>query len=212
MLIVIRPRNSGRAENGGTIVVVNSELAEAAVDDAARPSDGATVAVIIPTFNQARFLAEAIMSVLAQTRPANEIIVVDDGSTDGPANVVVPIPKGTADPTRQSWTVSGTQPGLRSCSASHIVFLDADDRLLPTALEAGLLALRSDPTARFVYGALRIISENGHPIESNLFIPVDGDRASRILTPKFYCHAGGRPLPTRLSVGSERVGRVNAAL
>ena len=47
-----------------------------------------TVAVIIPTFNHARFLADAIESVLAQTHQADQIIVVDDGSTDEPAGVV----------------------------------------------------------------------------------------------------------------------------
>jgi glycosyltransferase involved in cell wall biosynthesis len=175
VLIVIRPRNSGRAENGGTIVVVNSELAEAAVNDAARPSDGATIAVIIPTFNQARFLAEAIMSVLAQTRPANEIIVVDDGSTDGPANVVSQFPKVQLIRQDNRGPSAARNTGLRCCSASHIVFLDADDRLLPTALEAGLRCIAQRPDCGFVYGALRTISENGHPIESNFFIPVTGD-------------------------------------
>ena len=52
-----------------------------------------TVAVVIPTFNHAHFLADAIMSVLGQTRQADEIIVVDDGSTDDPATVVAQFPK-----------------------------------------------------------------------------------------------------------------------
>ena len=51
-----------------------------------------TVGVVIPTYNHTHFLAEAISSVLAQTRPADEIIVVDDGSTDDPMSVVAQFP------------------------------------------------------------------------------------------------------------------------
>ena len=55
-------------------------------------SDRATLAVVITTYNHARFLADAITSVQAQTRPADKIIVVDDGSTDDPAAVVAQFP------------------------------------------------------------------------------------------------------------------------
>ena len=51
-------------------------------------SDRATLAVVITTYNHARFLADAITSVLAQTRPADKTVEVDDGSTDDPAAVV----------------------------------------------------------------------------------------------------------------------------
>jgi cellulose synthase/poly-beta-1,6-N-acetylglucosamine synthase-like glycosyltransferase len=54
--------------------------------------DPATVAVVITTFNHARFLAQAVTSVLTQTRPAEKIIVIDDGSTDDPATVVAQFP------------------------------------------------------------------------------------------------------------------------
>jgi len=55
-------------------------------------TDRATLAVVITTYNHARFLADAITSVLTLTRPADKIIVVDDGSTDDPAAVVVHFP------------------------------------------------------------------------------------------------------------------------
>ena len=93
----------------GTSVGANSKLSAAAVDDAATPGDGATVAVIIPTFNQANFLAAAIASILAQTRPAEEIIVVDDASTDGPASVVARFKRQSQLGGQEPWTVGGPQ-------------------------------------------------------------------------------------------------------
>ena len=79
------------------------------LDEAGIPADGMTVAVIIPTFNHARFLAEAIMSVLAQTRQADEIIVVDDGSTDDPAAVVAQFQTVRLIRQEQPWAIGGTQ-------------------------------------------------------------------------------------------------------
>ena len=77
------------------------------LEQAGFPADGTTVAVVITTFNQARFLGEAIMSVLAQTRQADTIIIVDDGSSDDPASVAAQ--KGSTDSTGQSWPISGAQ-------------------------------------------------------------------------------------------------------
>jgi glycosyltransferase involved in cell wall biosynthesis len=159
----------------GTIVGVNSKLGEAAVNDAATPSDGATVAVIIPTFNQAHFLTDAIMSILAQTRPADEIIVVDDGSTDDPAAAVVRFQNIQLIRQDNRGPSAARNTGLFRSSANYVVFLDADDRLLPTALETGLRCIASRPDCAFVYGAIRSISETGKPNGSNFFIPINGD-------------------------------------
>jgi glycosyltransferase involved in cell wall biosynthesis len=157
------------------IVSGNRELSEAGDNDVATHCDRATVAVIIPAFNQARFLADAIMSVLAQTRPADEIIVVDDGSTDDPATVVARFQKVQLIRQDNRGPSAARNTGLCRCSANYIVFLDADDRLIPTALETGLRCIARRPECAFVYGALRLIAENGHPIGSNLFIPINGD-------------------------------------
>ena len=156
------------------MLAINSGTSKADVRDAAH-RDGETVAVIIPTFNQARFLAEAITSVLMQTRAADEIIVVDDGSTDDPAKVVAKFPSVRLVRQGNRGLSAARNTGLQDCTSSHVVFLDADDRLFPIALQAGLDFARTRPDCAFVYGAHRRISGNGNPFGPNLYAPVSGD-------------------------------------
>ena len=102
-----------------------------------------TVSVIIPCYNAEPFVAQTIRSVLEQTRPPDEIIVVDDGSTDRSVEVVRQFGdrvllltgrNGGASPTRNK--------GLARATGDALMFLDADDVLGPTALEALADALR----------------------------------------------------------------------
>ena len=132
------------------------------LDGSRLPVEEMTVAVIIPTFNYAHFLADAITSVLAQTRPADEIIVVDDGSTDDPAAVVAQFQTVRLIRQKNRGLSAARNTGLWNCKASHIVFLDADDRLLANALEAGLTCIAGHPDCAFVYGGCNFIAENGH--------------------------------------------------
>jgi glycosyltransferase involved in cell wall biosynthesis len=135
----------------------------------------ATVGVIITTFNHAHFLADAISSVLAQTRQADEILVVDDGSTDDPAAVVAQFAKVRMIRQKNRGLAAARNTGLRNCSASHIAFLDADDRLLPIALEVGLTCAARRPDCAFVYGAHRHVSQTGEPRGGERYYPIIGD-------------------------------------
>jgi glycosyltransferase involved in cell wall biosynthesis len=121
-----------------------------------------TVAVIIPTFNYAHFLADAITSVLAQTHPADEIIVVDDGSTDDPGTIVAKFADVRLIQQKNRGLSAARNTGLWNCKASHVVFLDADDRLLPNAIEAGVACIANYPDCAFVYGGCRFITKDGH--------------------------------------------------
>lgn len=90
------------------------------------------VSCIIPTYEMGHYVADAICSVLAQTRPAAEIIVVDDGSSDDTAEVLAQF--GTeirvlSQPNRGVSVARNT--GLAAASGDLIAFLDADDVLLP---------------------------------------------------------------------------------
>lgn len=151
------------------------EPAGTGLDRAGFPTDGMTVAVIIPTYNHAHFLRDAIMSVLAQTRQADEIIVVDDGSTDDPATVVAKFPTVQLIRQENRGLSAARNKGLWNCKSSYVVFLDADDRLLPTALEAGLTYIAGHPNWAFVYGGHRRISEDGRALGPDSFSPINGD-------------------------------------
>jgi glycosyltransferase involved in cell wall biosynthesis len=140
-----------------------------------RSSKGMTVAVIIPTYNHARYLADAISSVVAQTRHPDEIIVVDDGSTDDPATVAARFPGVRLIRQENQGRSAARNAGLRNCKSSHVVFLDADDRLLPNALEVGLNCAAKHPDCAFVYGGHRDIIEDGVQRVGYHYSPVSGD-------------------------------------
>src|ERR687898_3616338 len=103
------------------------------------------VSVVIPCYNQARFLGEAIESVLAQSYPHFEVIVVDDGSTDNTSEVAASY-AGVRYIRQENQGLAGARnAGIRRSRGSYLVFLDADDRLLADALEAGLASLEEHP-------------------------------------------------------------------
>jgi glycosyltransferase involved in cell wall biosynthesis len=138
-------------------------------------TDRATLAVVITTYNHARFLADAITSVLTQTRPADKIIVVDDGSTDDPAAVVAQFQTVQFIQQNNRGLAAARNAGLRSAMTSHIIFLDADDRLLPIAIEAGLASIAARSDCAFVYGGHRSISEHGEASGPDYVALIDGD-------------------------------------
>lgn len=122
------------------------------------------VSVIIPCYNQGRFLHQALASVSAQTTPPDEIIVVDDGSTDDSA-AVASRHAGVRLIRQANQGLSGARnAGMAASLGDYLVFLDADDRLLPDAIRAGRSALDQSPSCAFSYGRFRWITEGGSPI------------------------------------------------
>ena len=123
-----------------------------------------TVSVVIPCFNQGHFLAEAIESVQAQTLPAAELVVVDDGSTDATGVVARRYATARYLVQRNLGLARARNRGLRAARGEFLVFLDADDRLRPGALAAGVRELRAHPTAALTYGRCQRIDEQGRPV------------------------------------------------
>jgi glycosyltransferase involved in cell wall biosynthesis len=137
--------------------------------------DKPLVSVIIPCYNQAHFLGEAIESTLAQTYPHLEVVVVDDGSTDNIAAVVVRYPGVRCLRQENQGLSAARNTGLRHSIGERIVFLDADDRLMPNAVEVGLACLKDHPECAFVYGRSRFMAFDGSPFNGPPQPPVEGD-------------------------------------
>src|SRR5215831_17387476 len=96
----------------------------------------ALVSVIIPCYKQAYFLPDSIGSVLAQTYPGTELIVVDDGSPDNVSELVERYPGARCVQQENRGLAEARNAGFRASTGAYVVFLDADDRLIPNAVES----------------------------------------------------------------------------
>lgn len=122
-----------------------------------------SVAVVIPTYNHARYLGDALDSIFAQTIRPTEIIVVDDGSDDNPSEVVAQYPSVFLLQQANLGLAAARNAGAAVAQARFILFLDADDVLSPGAIASGLSCMRKNPGAAFVYGAHRRVNEKLEP-------------------------------------------------
>jgi len=133
------------------------------------------VAVVIPTYNHSHFLADAIASVERQTVRAAELIVVDDGSSDHPEDVVAQFPGVRFIRQDNKGLSAARNKGLSAARSDKVVFLDADDLLAPDAIASGLACFRRHPDAGFVYGAHRMVNAEGAPISKVKFEEIGPD-------------------------------------
>jgi glycosyltransferase involved in cell wall biosynthesis len=120
------------------------------------------VSVVIPVFNGERFLREAVQSVLDQQYAPLEIIIVDDGSTDGTATVARSLP-ATVRYLHQpnQGPAAARNRGIEQAQGGLIAFADADDLWPPAKLELQLPYLISDPGVEIVMGRVQLLSETG---------------------------------------------------
>jgi glycosyltransferase involved in cell wall biosynthesis len=144
-----------------------------------------SVSVIIPTYNASKYIRDALDSVIAQTYPVHEVIVVDDGSTDNTRDIVKSYvrpktedqrPK-TLHPTpltlhHNSTTISyiyqenngpaaARNTGIRAATGDYIAFLDADDTWLPEKIEIQLAKLKENPEYALVHTNRIFVSDSG---------------------------------------------------
>jgi glycosyltransferase involved in cell wall biosynthesis len=139
------------------------------------------VSIIIPCYNQAHFLHEAIESALTQTYPRREVLVVDDGSTDRTAQVTMTYPKLRYIRQENSGVSAARNTGLKQSRGEYLVFLNADDRLLPDALEIGVSFLRQHPSCAFAAGHCRFVAEDGSLLVGSEWRGVSSDHYLELL-------------------------------
>jgi len=214
--------NVGTTSNGTRSPVEGGrrlEVAERGPRSGAQP----LVTIITVVFNGASHLRCAIDSVLAQTYPSLEYIVVDGGSTDGTIEILRAygrrIDYWVSEP--DAGIYDAMNKGIRSATGTFIGILNADDRYVPFAVERAVRAL-SDPQVGYSYGWVRLVDNQGRdcglvkPVPRHLF----EERVLReILVPyptmfvrhSVYATFGGFDSRLMLAGDFEFIGRIHAA-
>jgi GT2 family glycosyltransferase len=126
-----------------------------------------TVTAIISTYDREALLREAVASVLAQTYEDWELIVADDGSTDGTRAYLATIADARVRPLlleHSGDTISARQAAIDVARGRWVAFLDSDDLWLPEKLARQVAQLAEQPRCRWSYTAYRLIDETGAPL------------------------------------------------
>jgi len=142
------------------------------------------VSIIIPAYNRAGFLKEAIKSVLAQTYKNIEVIVVDDGSTDNTPKLVKQFTDKRIIYLRQEnkGASSARNKGIESARGNYIAFLDSDDIWLPQKIEKQLEIFNiSRCNPGLVYTGIQYMDYDGNLKKQKKIIRFRGDILKRLL-------------------------------
>jgi len=132
--------------------------------------------IIIPLYNKESYVAETITSVLNQTFVDFEMIVIDDGSTDGSARVVKSFndTRITYEKIENSGVSVARNAGVKIAKYDYITFLDADDWWAPTFLEEMVVLINKYPDERVFASGRVSVFQNKRVIYSNRFLPSKG--------------------------------------
>jgi glycosyltransferase involved in cell wall biosynthesis len=140
------------------------------------------ISVVIPVRNGARYLGEAIDSLLAQQPPVHEVLVVDDGSDDASAGIA----EGYGDPVRclrrpACGPGAARNAGIAASRGELIGFLDADDRWGSDALRGRMAVLCADPTLELAFGHVRQFIDPDVDPQTRNRLPASPDAEPRYL-------------------------------
>lgn len=131
-----------------------------------------TVGIVIPCYNGERYLSEAVMSATSQTISPKEVIIVNDGSTDGTPDVArrleMEFPAVRVIDRDNGGQAAARNVGLYSLKTDYVIFLDADDRLHSNAVQSHLRAFEDDLDAVMVFGGNLVIDESGKILGRNI--------------------------------------------
>ncbi len=123
------------------------------------------VSIILPTYNREKFLPEAFAAIASQTFTDWELIIVDDGSTDGTRELVPQLTADFPQPVRYIYQENQGAYGARNTGLDHatgkyIAFYDSDDLWLPHHLKDCVEGLEANPDVDWVYGACRMVDHS----------------------------------------------------
>ena len=128
-----------------------------------KSSAGTMASVIIPSFNHAQFIEEAVRSVLCQTHELLELIIVDDGSTDDSVEVL----RGIRDPRmrivrqQNQGAHAAINNGFALATSEILCILNSDDTFHPRRIERALKVFREEPDAKLVCSWINTVDTSG---------------------------------------------------
>ena len=125
---------------------------------------GTRVSVVIAAYNSERFIADALDSVFAEVGEQDDVIVVDDGSTDGTADVVRRYPEARLIQQGNAGPAAARNTAIRLSSAAFIAAIDHDDLWPAGRLDRMVAALEANPEAGYVAGRQRLVVSPGAPL------------------------------------------------
>jgi glycosyltransferase involved in cell wall biosynthesis len=159
-----------------------------AFDD--RTGQGPLVSVVIPSFNHARYIRDCLDSVLSQGYRPLEVVVVDDGSTDGTVEAI----RSYGSAVHLLEQTNGRQARGRNIGLAHargelVAFLDSDDRFLPDRLAAAVAVFHDRPDTDVVWSDYRVVDATGRTLEEARYSPRHPDFARDLLAGNPICNA-----------------------
>ncbi|KJD34538.1 glycosyl transferase family 2 [Tamlana nanhaiensis] len=127
--------------------------------DQAALKESPLVSVVIPCYNHAQYLPKAINSVLNQSYSEHEIIVIDDGSSDNTKDVCLKFPEVIYIHQKNAGLSAARNTGIKHAKGEYLVFLDADDWLVPDGIKLNLSFIVKNSKIAFVSGGHKIYYE-----------------------------------------------------
>jgi glycosyltransferase involved in cell wall biosynthesis len=163
------------------------------VGTSVNPEVSAKISVIVPAYNVQNYIEEALISLLQQSFTAFEVLVVDDGSTDGTAEIVRCFCAQDARfkllQKSNGGLSSARNHGMKHASTDYIALLDADDRYEPDKLAAHVQVLETQPEVGIVYSASKAIRDDGEATFMQLSgKPIYADPLKSLLCKNFVGH------------------------
>jgi glycosyltransferase involved in cell wall biosynthesis len=163
------------------------------------------VSIIIPVYNGARFLGEALESVFMQTFEDYEIICVDDGSTDTSIDILKRFePRLSVIQQRNTGQGGARNRGVRQSSAPYVAFLDQDDRWYPHKLADQVAAFERARDAVVVYSNSDRMDTNGRLVQTGA---TEAERSSALASPLGRLIGEGLVLPSSMLVRKDAFER-----